>query len=70
MLPSHSFMVGQDVEFLPGELHASMGHGIFRVLQLLPNDATDREYRIRSLVDGHERVVRESQLRTPQAAPR
>ncbi len=67
MLPIHRFTVGQNVEFLPGELHASMGHGTFKVMQLLPNDGVDREYRVRSLHDGHERVVRESQLSTPRA---
>jgi hypothetical protein len=33
------------------------------VVRLLPNDAADREYRIKNDRDGHERVVRESQMR-------
>jgi hypothetical protein len=33
----------------------------------LPNDSSDREYRVKNATDGHERVVRESQVR--HAAP-
>lgn len=68
MPPLHRFAVGQDVEFLPRELHISMGQGAFKVVRLLPNEGTDREYRVRNLQDGHERVVRESQLRAISAA--
>ncbi len=64
MPPLHHFRVGQDVEYLPGVLHdVRMKHRTFKVVQLLPNDGADREYRVRNLLDGHERVVRESQLR-------
>jgi hypothetical protein len=28
-----------------------------------PNDANDREYRVRNACDGHERVARESRIR-------
>ena len=35
-------------------------------VELFPgrNDGADREYRVRNARDGHERVVRESQLRS------
>jgi hypothetical protein len=33
------------------------------------NDASDREYRVRNVRDGHERVVRESQIRRGPATP-
>ena len=39
------------------------------ILRLLPNDAADREYRVRHSHDGHERVVRESQLRRGATSP-
>ena len=33
--------------------------GAYTVIRLEPNDASDREYRVKSARDGHERVVRE-----------
>jgi hypothetical protein len=36
--------------------------GTYRIVRLLPPDANANQYRIKSTVDGHERVVRESQL--------
>ncbi|ONG58807.1 hypothetical protein BKE38_01885 [Pseudoroseomonas deserti] len=35
---------------------------MYTVMRLQPNDGTDREYRVRSQSDGHERIVRESQF--------
>ena len=59
----HRFAVGQSVEFAPGRLDATATRGAYTVVRLLPNDGGDREYRVRNTRDGHERVVRESQLR-------
>ncbi|MBI0433563.1 hypothetical protein [Roseomonas sp. KE0001] len=62
-MPPHSLSVGQTVELFPGKLEASAARGTYTVVRLLPNDGADREYRVRNVQDGHERVVRESQLR-------
>ena len=62
-MPHHSFAVGQRLEFDPGKFDGTNAHGSYTVVRLLPNDGSDREYRVRSARDGHERVVRESQLR-------
>ena len=59
----HSFSVGQSVELVPGRLDGNVPRGTYIVLRLLPNDAPDREYRVKNARDGHERVMRESQLR-------
>ena len=59
----HSFAVGQMLEFDPGKFDGTAARGSYAVVRLLPNDGSDREYRVRSARDGHERVVRESQLR-------
>lgn len=59
----HSFSVGQSVELFPGRLDGNVPRGTYTVQRLLPNDGADREYRVRNVRDGHERVVRESQLR-------
>jgi hypothetical protein len=65
----HSFAVGQKVELVPGRNDGNVPRGTFMVQRLLPNDDSDREYRVRSVTDGHERVVRESQLRRGAPSP-
>ena len=62
-MPLHKYAISQSVEFVPGKLDGNVPRGTYTILRLLPNDAADREYRVRNLRDGHERVVRESQLR-------
>ena len=65
----HGFSVGQSVEFFPGKYAGNVPHGLYTVLRQLPNDGADREYRVRHQRDGHERVVRESQIRPGPASP-
>jgi hypothetical protein len=65
----HSFSIGQSVEVTPGMHDGNLRRGIYKILRLLPNDAEDREYRVRSDFDGHERVVRQSLLRPGPASP-
>lgn len=62
-MPQHSFNIGQRMQLVLGRLNPSAPSGTYTVVRLLPNDGGDREYRIRHDGDGHERVVRESQLR-------
>ena len=64
IMAQHSFLVGQTVELVPGRLDGNIPRGAYTVQRLLPNDGPDREYRVRNTRDGHERVVRESQLRS------
>ena len=61
-MPSHKFAVGQDVELLRerGDFH--IPPGIYTVVRQLPAEANEYQYRVRSKDDGHQRVVRESQL--------
>lgn len=61
--PLHRFRVGDRIELIPGTLDGTLARGLFTVLRTLPNDGMDREYRLRHLQDGHERVARESQMR-------
>jgi hypothetical protein len=68
-MPLHKFTVGQSVEILPGKHDGNVPRGAYTVERLLPNDAADREYRVKNLRDGHERVVRESQLRGGPSSP-
>jgi hypothetical protein len=62
-MAAHSFTIGQSVDLVPGRFDGNVPRGLYTVQRLLPNDGADREYRVRSTRDGHERVVRESQLR-------
>ena len=58
----HQFAVGQTVYFSPDRQQDSSGRGKFKITRLLPEDINVPQYRIKHLVDGHERVVREDQL--------
>ena len=65
----HTFTVGQSIEFVPGRYDGSAPAGMYTVVRQLPNDAMDREYRVKNTRDGHERIVRESQMRGRVAGP-
>ncbi|MDR3515511.1 MAG: hypothetical protein P4M00_06830 [Azospirillaceae bacterium] len=58
----HMFKVGQTLFFSPSIFEAATRRGNYRVVALLPADGGDNQYRVKSATDGHERVVRESQL--------
>ena len=60
---SHKFILGQAVEYTPPRrLYAPPG--IYVVTAKLPERDGEFEYRIKSINEPHERVVRESQLNT------
>jgi hypothetical protein len=65
----HVFTVGQRVAFSPGRGNGTAQPGVYTIVRLLPNDGSDREYRVKSVDDGHERVVRESELSRTASAP-
>lgn len=58
----HKFAVGQKVEFLAGRNDPHVPPGIYTVVRQLPVEANDWQYRVKNAHDGHERVMRESQL--------
>jgi hypothetical protein len=58
----HVYTLGQKVQFLPGPYDNNIPRCAYTVTRLMPNDGLDREYRVKA-EDGHERVLRESQLR-------
>jgi hypothetical protein len=61
-MSAHKFAIGQTVRFSPDRQQASAVRGQFKVVRLLPETASVLQYRVKSQVDGHERVVREDQL--------
>ena len=62
MSAQHKFAVGQTVRFSADLGQGSPGSASFKIVRLLPEAASALQYRVKSQLDGHERVVREDQL--------
>ena len=60
-MSAHKFQVGQDVVIAPGR-YGVLRQETFKVVRLLPQEHGTWQYRIKSMADGHERVVLESEL--------
>lgn len=58
----HKFKVGQSVHFIGGMQYTSNVRGTYKIVRLLPSETEDCQYRIQSTGDGHERVVRQSEI--------
>jgi hypothetical protein len=58
----HKFEPGQMVRFGRGYPHRNAADGFYQVLQQLPYADGDYQYRIKSVREQHERVVREGEL--------
>lgn len=65
----HKFTLGEIVEFLPQAWDGHVPRGMYTITRALPGDDFDRTYRAKCNGDGHERVVREKQLRASAASP-
>ena len=57
----HKFKVGQSVSFSTAFFGGSTS-GIYTIMQLLPPEGDEFQYRIKSAAEPHERVAKESQL--------
>ncbi len=62
-LADHKFKTGQSVE-VRGATGSWMPSGIYKVVQPLPSNGRENQYRLKSVKDGHERVVVESDVNT------
>jgi len=58
----HKYEVGQVVNFTPSALTLGASLGLYEIVRHLPPEGPDNQYRVKSVQDSHERVVRESQL--------
>jgi len=58
---SHKFKIGQSVTYTSGPFGASAS-GVYQIMQLLPPEGDDFQYKIKSAAEPHERVAKESQL--------
>jgi hypothetical protein len=58
---SHKFRIGQLVQLVPA-ISRNVPGGSYEVTKKLPESRGEFEYRIKSMNEPHERVVRESEL--------
>ncbi len=58
----HRFRLGQKVQFARGYPYRSAASGDYEVVRQLPNSEGEFHYRIKSTMEPHERVVKESEL--------
>jgi len=63
----HKFCVGQNVALIPNGFFKSKG-GSYKVLRILANDGIDWEYHVKHVGDGHERMVKQSEILGEAAA--
>jgi hypothetical protein len=61
-MAAHKFSIGQALQFSPGLGQDSKAKGRYKVVRQLPETGNVLQYRIKSEVDGQERVVREDQI--------
>jgi hypothetical protein len=60
-MPSHKFHIDQIVQLRPA-VSRNVPGGSYEVTRRLPDRGGEFEYRIKSMNEPHERVVRESEL--------
>jgi hypothetical protein len=61
-MSNYKFRIGQSVQLSPTASRNASG-GVYVVIKQLPENAGEYEYRIKSVNEPHERLVRESELR-------
>jgi len=63
-MSEHKYRVGQAVEFFPDRGVEHTAKGRYEVVRLFLGERNAPLYRIKSKVDGHERMVGENELGT------
>ncbi|KIZ34598.1 MULTISPECIES: hypothetical protein [Rhodopseudomonas] len=58
----HKFVVGACVSYTASNVARPAASGAYEVIQLLPVDGDDCQYRIKNSTEAFERVAKESQL--------
>jgi hypothetical protein len=56
------FRSGQTVRLTRGLVHKSAADGEYKIVRQLPENGGEQQYRIKSVREPHERVVKESDL--------
>jgi hypothetical protein len=65
-MPNHRFQVGQII-FLERSRNLNIPGGEYVITKKLPERTGGFEYRVKSNKEPHQRVVREDQLKAPEA---
>ena len=68
-MPRHRFKVGQEVVAPSGGRDALIPRGPQVIVRLLPLVGSEPQYQVHSTVDGHDRVVLESQIMLIEERP-
>ena len=58
------FQSGQTVRLVRNQSLRAAAEGEFKIVRALPDDGGETQYRIKSVREPHERVVKESDLQT------
>jgi hypothetical protein len=58
----HKYKVGQRVSFSPGRTSMAASGRDYKVIQLLPEQNGQNQYRIKSIAETHERMAIETEL--------
>ena len=58
----HQFKLGQHVDLISADRSPLRTLGKFEIVRLMPSEHGMSQYRIRSLLDGHERMATEVEL--------
>jgi hypothetical protein len=64
-MTTHKFAVGDRVRLVVSKYAGDVPPGVYTISRKLPVEANVCQYRVKHVQDGHERVVRESQLIGP-----
>ena len=67
-MSTHKFRVGQMVDFFPSQRALSASVRAYKILRLMPSDAGELLYRIKTISEPFERVARECELRLAPVA--
>jgi hypothetical protein len=59
---THKFKIGQPVYYTSGLYGAGNARCVYQIIQLLPLEGNDFQYKIKGAAEPHERVAKESQL--------
>jgi hypothetical protein len=59
---SHKFKIKQTVTYAPAQMGSTDHRARFEIVRLLPEEHGVNHYRLKSILDGHERVAMESEL--------
>ena len=62
-MSEHKFQIGDRVVFLPGRFDSNVRPGVYTIVRTLPVTTGGCQYRVKSALDNHERVLDEVQLR-------